>query len=209
MRSAPLIPPIPCAPRTSRESSSLVRARKTIAPEEIRDPHNLFVRFACELGVVGLLLAIAWLVAFLVQSTRPARLPADATEREDGIKPIGWIAGLATLLVCICAIDFTQDASIEVLRRILYGVIFFATAVLLSAADLQKPRIDGRARPVMLTRCTRFALAKRVLFKPGLRYNRTSRAPRRADRAARELVRPGRILVGAWGLPEDLKLGRS
>jgi O-antigen ligase len=35
--------------------------RLAIASEEVQDPHNFFVRFFAELGIVGGLLAIVWM----------------------------------------------------------------------------------------------------------------------------------------------------
>src|SRR5207302_3966732 len=41
------------------------------APEEVKDPHNFLVRFFVELGLVGGLLLMAWLVLLWWEMTRP------------------------------------------------------------------------------------------------------------------------------------------
>jgi O-antigen ligase len=45
--------------------------RLPVATEEIKDPHNLFVKFATETGVIGLGLVIAWLLRSAQEITRP------------------------------------------------------------------------------------------------------------------------------------------
>src|SRR5207237_1172207 len=51
--------------------------REAIASEEIKDPHNLFVRFATELGSVGLILVISWLLMLWSDMTRAPRHTSD------------------------------------------------------------------------------------------------------------------------------------
>ena len=54
--------------------------RLPIAAEEIRDPHNFVVRFATELGAVGLALLLAWMLRLWWELTRP--VPAVAVPSE-------------------------------------------------------------------------------------------------------------------------------
>jgi hypothetical protein len=54
-------------------------ARLPIAAEEVRDPHNFLVRFTSELGIVGGVLAIAFMLRLWWDATRP-RLPERVTE---------------------------------------------------------------------------------------------------------------------------------
>lgn len=53
--------------------------RLPVATEEIKDPHNLFVKFATETGVVGLSLAIVWLIRSAWEITRPI-VPQDVSQ---------------------------------------------------------------------------------------------------------------------------------
>src|SRR5690606_36722286 len=57
------------------------RARLPEAPEEVADPHNLLVKLAAELGVIGLLLGLAWLGRLAWEVTRPVvpLAPAEAS----------------------------------------------------------------------------------------------------------------------------------
>lgn len=48
-------------------------AKLPFAPEDVKDPHDLLVRFFTELGVVGGQLAVAWLLQLWWELTRPIR----------------------------------------------------------------------------------------------------------------------------------------
>ena len=55
--------------------------RLPTATEEIRDPHNFVVRFFVELGVVGGLLMLAWMLRLWWEMTRPGTVvPVDAID---------------------------------------------------------------------------------------------------------------------------------
>lgn len=137
--------------------------RLPTAPEEIRDPHNLFVRFAAELGVIGLVLAAGWLLRTAWEITHPlpaltgAEEPAPRWEAAEeplkAIAPLIWIAVIATVVVTIASIDFTLDpvnTLREVMRRAMYGLLLLGTGVVFAAADLQRPRLERRRADVLL-----------------------------------------------------------
>ena len=142
-------------------SQYYLQYRLPIAPEEIRDPHNLLARFATELGLVGVLLAVGWLLCMFREITgrmplsplpdpraRPAFLPPIKA-----IAPLIWIAAIATLLVIVCSIDLTQDpgyVGMEVMRRVLYGILILLAAAILGIADLERPALDTRPAPLVL-----------------------------------------------------------
>lgn len=135
--------------------------RLPAAPEEIRDPHNLFVRFASELGIIGLALAVGWLLRLAWEITRPGTglveepAPQWAVQEEPlkAIAPVTRIAVIATVVATIAAVDFSQDAwhaLTEMMRRAMYGLLLLGTAVVFVAADLQRPRLERRRADVLL-----------------------------------------------------------
>jgi O-antigen ligase len=82
-------------------------ARLPIAAEEVRDPHNFLVRFASELGIVGGVLAIAFMLRFWWDATRP-RLPETMTARRStpAISTIAAIASAGFALNVLATVDF-------------------------------------------------------------------------------------------------------
>jgi tetratricopeptide (TPR) repeat protein len=131
-------------------------------PEEIKDPHNLVVRFAAELGMVGLCLAAGWLGSLAWELTRPAReggqLPS--TPKPQGeqtsiemIRPFLWIAGIATVVSTWGAVDLSQDLNywaIELLYRLLYGFTLVFVASWVAIVDFRQPRLDETPSPMLL-----------------------------------------------------------
>ena len=79
-------------------------ARLPHAAEEIKDPHNLVVRFAVELGIIGAMLCVTWLVWLAWQLTRPISPPAPSSaepttaNQYNGLKTIALIAALGMLI---------------------------------------------------------------------------------------------------------------
>jgi O-antigen ligase len=133
--------------------------RLPIAPEEIRDPHNLLVRFATESGLVGLVLAIAWVLRAAWEATRPMGLP-DSQNRIEivleplaALKPLIWIALASTVLVILAGVDLTQDGAyvaVEVMRRGLYGALLLMTMAALLIPRVEQPRLEDRPGPLLL-----------------------------------------------------------
>jgi O-antigen ligase len=151
--------------------------RLPVASEEIKDPHNLFVRFFTELGAVGGVLALAWLLRLWWELTRPTRPPAPPAELTNPGEPAGAgragrdtvlsaaasqrsplgflavvIAG-AYLITILASIDWANDSgyiTMEVLRRILYFAALYIAATAATVRSLERPRWDPRAAPWML-----------------------------------------------------------
>ncbi len=153
-------------------------AKLPLAPEDVKDPHNLLVRFFAELGIVGGLLAVGWLLQSWWELTRPLRLDTAAvgiSPETDApasrivqkilarsevqhdplhiLSPIIWPAALATLIAIIANVDFSQPlilSAMDLMRRALYGCLLLAGGVLLALKSLQQPQLDDRPAPWLL-----------------------------------------------------------
>jgi O-antigen ligase len=95
------------------------------AAEEISDPHNLLVRFFTELGAVGGILCIAWLLRLAWELTVPAAaIDGEApAENSPGIRSIVAIILLGMLLHLTANMDFSQpllDLLALMMKPILY-----------------------------------------------------------------------------------------
>jgi O-antigen ligase len=136
---------------------SYLQYRLPVAPEEVHDPHNLFLRFATELGLIGLALALGWLGATAWELTRPARKRQEEAplpimqDPVRAIAPLMWVAGIVTMLVIAAEVDTSQDPMYwlvqQAMRKMLYGVAFMGVAGWIAVADLQKPRLDDSRAP--------------------------------------------------------------
>jgi O-antigen ligase len=132
-----------------------LRDRLPRASEEIRDPHNLLVRFFVELGAVGGLLAIAWQLRLWWEMTRPIVPPptiARPVEKPNfgSILFLGGIALAAIIANTAASVDFTQSASwitVELINRFLYLCAMLIGSLAVALRSLKEPRIDDRAAP--------------------------------------------------------------
>lgn len=140
-------------------------AKLPFAPEDVKDPHNLLVRFFVELGIVGGLLAVAWLLRSWWELTCPATTNPDTTNigqvAPDAdprtpvhvLSPILWPAFLATLIAIIANIDFSQPAilsALDLMRRGLYGCLLLWGGVMVGLKSLRRPQLDDRPAPWLM-----------------------------------------------------------
>ena len=151
--------------------------RLPVASEEIKDPHNFLVRFAAELGVVGLALVAAWmLLLWWDLTTRPAA-PADlaAVERLEPAEPplpvigpgarslpyktsfaLGTVVAIGAggvLLNVLATIDWGQSAafvSLELMRRVGYLCLFVVGAASVALHSMARQELDDRPAPWVL-----------------------------------------------------------
>ena len=119
------------------------------AAEEIRDPHDFLVRFAAELGTVGLLLVVAWLLRLAWETTRPGDRPP-AADRPPRVTTIVWVAVVGTVLAIVAGVDFSAGV-VDVLLLVMRPVLLLA-AILLGgiAAALRTSHdraVDDRPAP--------------------------------------------------------------
>ncbi len=127
------------------------------ASEEIKDPHNLFVRAFVELGVVGGLLMIGFLVRLAWEITRPILPPSPTAQPALATKPglglVLAIAILASLLNTFAAIDFARDpgyVATELLRRLLMLGLLLLTFAAASVRSAKSVHLDDRPAPLLL-----------------------------------------------------------
>lgn len=135
--------------------------RLPIASEQIKDPHDFFVRFATELGVVGLALAVAWMGRLWWELTRPTapvaavQQPSTSTSLQNKAL-MGWIflvvaGGFGISL--IAATDWSQSQSyilLELMRRGIYFAVMYILATIAAVRSLETPQWDQRPAPWIL-----------------------------------------------------------
>lgn len=135
--------------------------RELVASEEIKDPHNLVMRFVSELGAVGGILLLVWLLATWWELTRPVARDPAAREAASGdaAPPYGknvalptliWTSAGAAAVNTLCSVDFAQDASfvfIELMKRVLYFGLILIGFVLVAIRSFDRQELDDRTAP--------------------------------------------------------------
>ena len=131
--------------------------RLPVAAEEVKDPHNLFVRFFTELGIFGGLLSLAWLSLVAWEQTRPANRPDDEQQPWPSdpitLRALGTVVILALLVHTAAAVDFTADpyyVFLELVRRGLYGLLIIGAIVLGCIRSAKEPTVATWPAPAML-----------------------------------------------------------
>jgi O-antigen ligase len=148
--------------------------RLPAASEEIKDPHNFLVRFATELGVVGLVLCVAWLLWTGWELTQRGGLPLDersesqtpsreseiadsefgpsgpAVARPQPLPFLAWAGGLGTFINILASIDWSQEGSynaLEVMKRLGLLCLFLVGAALAAIRSGERLEADDRPAP--------------------------------------------------------------
>ncbi len=122
-----------------------LRYRLPEAAEEIIDPHNFFVRIATELGAVGAILLLAWLLRLAWELTRPLTpvTPGHLTR----LRPLIGLSLVALAINAIFAIDWGQSApwvELEVIKRHSLFSVSPLRPVIRRGALVGKPHADDR-----------------------------------------------------------------
>lgn len=139
--------------------------RLPVAAEEIKDPHNFLVRFATELGAVGLALVVVWLLALWWELTQGS-VPEVASQRKRdelasapagaAASPLSTIAAigvLGTVINVMTSIDWYQPPSynaLEVMRRVGFLCLFVIGASLAALRSAERQEADDRPGPWVL-----------------------------------------------------------
>ena len=129
---------------------SYLAHRRPEAAEEIQDPHNFLVRFAAELGAVGLGLAVAWLVRTAWELTRPGGADEGATDRPVRVDVVAWAACLGVGLSIAATIDLTGnplDALVLAMRPVLLLAAVVLGGIVGCMRSADDRRADGRPGP--------------------------------------------------------------
>ncbi len=109
--------------------------RLVTAAEEIRDPHNFIIRVFVELGIVGGLLLIVWMLKLWWDMTRPIEPTASAHAPSTRLAAAGVIctAFVAIAINILLSVDFTSQGAyifLEVVRRLVFfGAILITLAI--------------------------------------------------------------------------------
>ena len=171
--------------------------RLPIAAEEIKDPHNFVMRFATELGAVGLALLLGWLLRLAWELTVLARsAEAQTTVDTDriadsstngpshpttpAVSPLTLIAAVGvvgSVVNVMASVDWSQAAAynaLELLRRTGFLCLFVVGAAPAALRSAHRQDADERAAPwvrvALLTGLALFLLHNLVdfsLFEPG------------------------------------------
>lgn len=121
------------------------------APEEVKDPHNLLVRFFVELGLVGGALALAWLAWLWWELTRPTEPEATPTTGPDVIKFVGAVAAAAFVIYLIAGVDWAHDVVENFLfPHLLYLGMLILVPSLIALRSLTSQAPDDRPAPWVL-----------------------------------------------------------
>jgi O-antigen ligase len=124
------------------------------APEEIKDPHNFLVRFFSELGIVGGVLVIIWVIGLWWELCVRADREQAGNPRHNSpgvVKFVAAVAGGATALSLICAIDWAREPleTFLPLRLLFFGVMVLAGS-LAALRTLMSQESDDRPAPWVL-----------------------------------------------------------
>ena len=117
--------------------NSYLAYRLPVAAEEIKDPHNLWVRFATETGAIGLVLCVAWMAMALREATRPilprmSATPAATPKFVPAWNPIQFIVVVTALFwfmrtIAILPLSLTR---LELIKTTLFAVLLLGGLVI-------------------------------------------------------------------------------
>ena len=147
--------------------------RLPIASEEIRDPHNFFMRILSETGIIGAALLIAWLLRLGWEMTLPARsdVEARASRERASLLPLFGLASMAMIVNAAVSIDFSQSISfafLEVLKRVLWAGLLGLGLAVGSVRSSEEQQFDDRPAPwiwwAMLASLAMFMLHNTIEF---------------------------------------------
>ena len=150
--------------------------RRPAAAEEVADPHNLFVRFFSETGVIGGLLAAAAVALLAIDLTRPTQ---NVPPRASSPKTVAGVAGLAVAAWAVhflAGVDLAAQPDyvlLETMKRGLFALVLVGTVLVLVARGREETAADDSPLPLGLLAATAavgaFALHGQidvVLFEP-------------------------------------------
>ena len=146
----------------SNFGNAYLAVRQPAAVEEVKDPHDIFVRIMIELGIVGLMLLIGWLGRIWWEWTRPVfpaapPAPKAKTDSTPSFRPtlllIAAIALLTIIINIIISIDFTVNdsyATFELFKRVMYLCLLIVGFGVVMITGAKNPSPDQRPAPWIL-----------------------------------------------------------
>lgn len=134
-------------------ASAFLEHRLPVSAEEINDPHNFLVRWATELGLVGLLLGITWLVLWAWHASRPITIATHPTPPLR-VHRVLWV-GLGAYLLSLIAVDLGGlgetdrffAAVLDMLRRVLLVGLVTIGLGIVCLRDGEHREVDSRPAP--------------------------------------------------------------
>jgi O-antigen ligase len=131
-----------------------LRVRQPIASEEVKDPHNLLVRFTSELGVVGGALALTWIILVAIDMTRtPSPQPSPGGRGGRALPLLFKLVAGAIVLAAVASIDLSQQIEwvfVEVIKRLLFGGAMLLGLIVAAFRSFDRQELDDRPAPWVL-----------------------------------------------------------
>ncbi len=132
--------------------------RPKVASEEVQDPHNFLVKFFSELGIVGGVIAIVWMVRLWWEMTRSriqnTELRAQNLEtRRRGIWSLVAVALGAAALNLIASTDWDQESAWLILQVVgagVGGLLLLVGLVVGAVRSIPDWQLDDRPAPWVL-----------------------------------------------------------
>jgi O-antigen ligase len=128
--------------------------RLPIASEEIKDPHNFFVRIAVESGSIGAALLLAWMLRLWWEMTVPETV--GQSDERPAPRPLAsalTIAAAAMVINTLASVDFAQPGVwifLEMLKRVLWLGLLFIGIVIGDMRSSTRQVVDDRPAPWIL-----------------------------------------------------------
>ncbi len=124
------------------------------AAEEIKDPHSFPVRFAVELGLVGVVLALAWMGRAAWELTATGEPLREQHEEDEllSVRSIVMIVGLGMVLHLLANTGFSlsiADTIALMLRPILYLLALTLGTIAAAMRSPQRWSLDERPAPLI------------------------------------------------------------
>jgi len=132
-----------------------LRDRLYSASEEIRDPHNLIIRFFVELGVVGGVLMLAWLGRLWWELTRPISPPVAVIPQQRVSTTLYFLTAISVGAMIInvgAGLDLGNFwyCLVELIKRFFEICLMIIGSVLVIFRNIEPPKIDDRPAPWIL-----------------------------------------------------------
>ncbi len=138
--------------------NAYLAARLPAAAEEIKDPHNFFIRALTELGLVGAILMLAWLARAWWEWTNPilpaqSKSPASETSPRRMFITIATLSILAIVLKILAAIDLSANGSwvtFELLKHVVFAALLLIGNAIIVVVSSKNVSLDNRPAPWVL-----------------------------------------------------------